>query len=288
MRGVLAGAGAREALERGGDGRVVASFRRACYLALGGGQIVLVAPGVEPGPVHVVLDAEPPRPEPGGAIRVTGTVLVVDGVRIDVGGATPWWGSLPEPVAVREHAFAIASAALEATPGSALLREPFEGRARRARTLLEEGRLQEAASGLAGLGPGLTPSGDDALAGIVFALRAALGPGIETSTVRAADALPAGSLGRDFVSFAARGQALAPVHDLVERVVAGDRAGADGAARGVASIGETSGRDLLLGLGWALTGGAVYEVAASEGLTVGEGLAIGDPAVREGRTLRSR
>jgi hypothetical protein len=213
---------------------------------------------------------------------VSGSDLVLDGVRIDVGGAAPWRGRLPEPVAVREQASAIASAALAVSAGSPLLGDPFEGPARRARMLLEQGRLREAARGLAGLGPGLTPSGDDALAGVVFALRAALGPRIEASTARAADVLAAGSLGRSFVAFAARGQALAPVHHLVERAAAGDRSGAEDAASAVASVGETSGRDLLLGLAWALSGDAVYEVAASEGF------AVDDPAVREGRTIRSR
>lgn len=261
---------------------MVASFRRACYLTLGGRQVVLVAPDVEPGPVHLVLDAEPPRPDRGRAVRTTETDLVVDGVRIDVGGIATWSGALPEPEAVREHAITIASVAGSTTAGSALLREPFEAPAATARELLGRGRLQDAARALAGLGPGLTPSGDDALAGIAFALRAALGPGIEASTLRAADALPAGSLGRAFVAFAARGQALAPVHDLVGRAAAGDRAGAATAARVVASIGETSGRDLLLGITWALSGDAVYEVAASEGL------AVEAPAVREGRATTSR
>ena len=264
MRGLLAGAGARELLERGGTGSVVASFSEACYVEVGQLRIALVAPGIHPGPVHLVLDASPPRSERGRSVRVEEGALVVEGTRIDVASVTDWRGSLPPPSAVREHASAMAEVAQGAGRGSPLLAEPFAGRASRARGLLKEGRLEEAAGLLGGLGPGLTPSGDDALAGIVFGLRAALGPGIEAVAVRAAARAPVGVFGRSALACAARGQALAPVHDLVSWVVREDRARGETAARAVAAVGETSGADLLVGLGWAVSAGGAYALAASE------------------------
>jgi hypothetical protein len=280
MKGVLAGVGVREALELGGEGRVVASFRRASYLEVAGAMVVVVAPGVDAGPIHLVLDADPPTSEPGRGVSASRTEVSVDGVRIDVAGAEPWQGRLPSPAAVRERAHEIGSLALASAAGSALARVPFDASAGHARTHLEAGRLEHAADRLAGLGPGLTPSGDDALAGIVFGLRIALGHEIEPRTASVVGALPPGSLASAFVTYAARGQALAPVHDLVEAVVDGDAVGATVAAEAVARIGETSGRDLLLGLGWAMTAFDAYELAAAG--------AAPDPrpAVREVATSR--
>jgi hypothetical protein len=266
MRGVLAGLGAREILERGGAGSVMASFRAACYVEVGGAQVALVAPGVHAGPVHLVLDEDPPRPDPGRPVHVGAGELVVDGTTIDVAGAADWCGSLPAAPAVLEHASTIAAVAAEGARRSALWAEPFAEPAARARVRLDDGRLEEAARMLGGLGPGLTPSGDDALTGIVFGLRAALGPGIEPLAIRACEAAGVGAFGRVALAFAARGQVLAPVHALVSAIVGGNVREGRAAARAVAAVGETSGADLLGGLGWAFSEDAVYAVAASEGL----------------------
>jgi hypothetical protein len=266
LRGVLAGLGAREILERGGAGSVMASFREACYVLVGGAQVALVAPGVHAGPTHLVLDEDPPRPEPGRPVHIGMGELVVDGTTIDVTLAADWSGSLPAAPAVIAHASTIAAVAAEGARRSALWAGPFAEPAARARVLLNDGRLEEAARILGGLGPGLTPSGDDALTGILFGLRAAIGPAIEPFAIRAWEAACVGAFGRGVLAFAARGQALAPVHALVSAVVDGDVRKGRAASRAVAAVGETSGADLLVGLGWALSENAVYAVAASEGL----------------------
>src|SRR5437870_13802119 len=61
MRALLAGMGAAEALAHPGEARVLATLPRAVYVATPGGIAAFVAPGVEPGPLHVLLDAAPPR-----------------------------------------------------------------------------------------------------------------------------------------------------------------------------------------------------------------------------------
>ena len=55
--------------------------------------------------------------------------------------------------------------------------------------------------------------------------------------------------------------------------VLGDREGSTSAARRIVRIGETSGRDLLVGLGWGLAASAAYEAAASEVGSAGDGSA---------------
>ena len=266
MRGVLAGIGVREMLGRGGTGSVIASFREACYVEIGGAQVALVAPGVHAGPIHLVLDEDPPRPQPGRPVRVGMGELIVDGTTIDVAGAADWCGSLPAAPALIEHASTIAAVAASGARRSALLAEPFAEPAARARALLDDGRLEEAALILGGLGPGLTPSGDDALTGIVFGLRAVLGPAIEPFANRAWQEACVGAFGRGVLAFAVRGQVLAPVHALVSAVVGGDAEEGRAAARAVAAVGETSGADMLVGLGWALSDDALSAVAASEGV----------------------
>ncbi|MGH2629129.1 MAG: DUF2877 domain-containing protein, partial [Actinomycetota bacterium] len=148
---------------------------------------------------------------------------------------------------------------LDATEGasrSSLHAEPYRERGARAHRLLAEGRVEEAARVLVGVGPGLTPSGDDALAGAVLALRAAIGPDAEPLTRRAADAGETGEISRSFLRWAARGQALASAHDLLLAAAGGDGQGTARAARRLGMVGETSGADFLLGLRWGVEAAA--------------------------------
>ena len=84
MKALLAGMGAAEALAHPGEAEVLASFPRALYVATPAGIAALVAPGVEPGPLHVLIDV-PPTPE---------------AARIGVDGAPIWRGALPDPGAL--------------------------------------------------------------------------------------------------------------------------------------------------------------------------------------------
>ncbi len=253
MRATLAGQGAREALERGGRGAVVAAFRRACYVTVGEELVALVPPEVHPGPVHVILDGPPPRPRHGQAVESARGGLVVAGESIETVDIRPWVGMLPPPASVRSAAETVVRTAAGPADRSSLLADPFRGPASAARELIHEGRLAEAGRVLAGLGPGLTPSGDDALAGIAFALRAIEGPDAEAVATDLAQLVTSGPISRASAIWAARGQALAPAHELLGSAVAGDEAAATSSARALAAVGETSGSDFLLGLVWALS-----------------------------------
>jgi hypothetical protein len=97
VRIALIGAGAREALEAGGEGAVLAWFPRACYLTLPGGLVTLVAPQVHPGPTHAVLDRAMPRVESGALVRAGRGWIDVGGRRVDRDAATLWRGARPAP-----------------------------------------------------------------------------------------------------------------------------------------------------------------------------------------------
>ena len=251
MRARLVGTGARAALEEGGDGAVLAWFPRACYVSMPGGLVSLVAPEVLAGPVHVVMDEALPPMDPRTGVRVVHGHVEIGSRWIDLAGAREWRGSLPPAVAVR----AAASRIVDATGPSghsALHDEPYRSRGTLAPARLAAGDLEEAARLLVGTGPGLTPSGDDALAGVLFALRAGGGRNAEALTLGLAELGETGEISRAFLRWAARGQALAPAHELVTSSVAGDAAAAARAARTMAAIGETSGADFLLGLRWGI------------------------------------
>ena len=68
-----------------------------------------------------------------------------------------------------------------------------------------------------------------------------------------------------FLLWAARGQALAPVHDLLAAAVAGDVTAAKSAARALGDVGHSSGADFAQGLSWGLrlaSGGESFSQAA--------------------------
>jgi hypothetical protein len=232
-------------------GAVVAWFPRAWYVSVPGGLVSLVAPGVLAGPTHVVVDEALPAVAPGTPARAGAGRLEIGPHSIDLTRAREWRGALPLAPAVLAAAGRILQA-IGPSGRSALHEEPYRSRGALARARIDDGDLAEAARLLVGLGPGLTPSGDDALAGVLFAVRAALGPDAEGVTVGLAELGETGEISRAFLRWAARGQCLAPAHELLASAAAGDAAGAARAAGTMATVGETSGADFLLGLGWGI------------------------------------
>lgn len=243
------GVGVLEALASPGSGEVLAWFSRACYVRAPGGVIALVGPDVNDGPIHLLLDEPLPEVPARSPARLTAEELEIGPHRVVVREVTVWRGALPAPDEVRRAAAAVAGAAEDAAAGS-LLPPAAAGEAG---ALVQRDDLDGAVGVLAGLGPGLTPSGDDVLGGVLFAFRASRGPAEEPRLAAVAEAVATTDIARAFLRWAARGQALAPVHDLVAAAVAGDLASARAAGRALAAVGESSGADLALGLRWGLS-----------------------------------
>jgi hypothetical protein len=256
------GVGAREVLDVPGTGTVVAVYRRAAYLRLPGGIVALVAPGVPPGPLWIRGDPVSGRAGRSASAPTTGenqglavhapvTVgddwLEVAGMRLPIAEADTWCGPLPDPTRLRSG-LPLAMEILTTAPRSVLLSDPWRPALRRAEAAVQRGELCGAGAVLGGLGPGLTPAGDDTLAGILLAHRALSGAGTESHLLAAARSGVTSDLSAALLVWAARGQAVEPVHDLLTALAARDWAGTVTAARGVASLGASSGADLLLGL----------------------------------------
>lgn len=112
------------------------------------------------------------------------------------------------------------------------------------------GTPDSAVQALLGLGPGLTPTGDDILAGSLLTLHA-LGHVAEKRALAAAMAERApeatNRISLAHLRAAAAGQGAAPFHDLLTVIMNG-RALPDDLIRRIGAIGHTSGWDVLMGV----------------------------------------
>jgi hypothetical protein len=106
------------------------------------------------------------------------------------------------------------------------------------------------AQALSGLGPGLTPSGDDLLAGLALGYRAVSGslPDGLGSTLRAAVHGRTTDIAVARVYHAVDGRADEAAHRLLAELVGGPGARLDAAVQDLMAYGHTSGADTLVGL----------------------------------------
>lgn len=253
------GIDAAAALQPGRSGVVAAGFARSCYIRLGADWICVGDVDIGPGPLNVPCrsDAMPDwrtlAPARRGA-RVTGDTLILDERWGVVLAGAPVWQPPPcpawTPTDARRGLGALVERLSSALPrdGLAQLLAPggvaYGPVARAAKPAVAEleawlarprGRPSAApriAGPLLGLGPGLTPSGDDFLAGCLVALRA-------TGRARRADELwsaiarapgATNDISRAHLRTAARGRLGADLHGLLDAVLGGDAASLERAA----------------------------------------------------------
>ncbi len=215
-------------------GRVLGAFPRAVYVALGAEVVAVVAADGLRLPVALVLEDPAPLPavRPGTPALVGDGAVAVGGMRVTV---TTWWDPRPQVGPVGPGAVEEARAALAGSPSAVAGHLPALAAA------LGSAGADAAAERLVGLGPGLTPAGDDVLAGALAALHLLGGPPLR---VRAAGRTT--TLSAALLACAARGEVLAQAATLL-RALGGDGAPAP-AALALARVGHTSGRDLAAGL----------------------------------------
>lgn len=195
LRPLSVGAEARDALRSGRAGRVEAVFARSFYVRLGDDWICIGEPALGRGPLNLLLDRADDwlREVRLHAPAVTAhDILRLGDVVLDLGGAAPWRpdpapGWTPESLAA--GLVALCTARPEGIPQDGLAAFIHPGAAPSTRTARAARPAIEALShwlterpgttcpshavrALLGLGPGLTPSGDDYLAGATTTLRA--------------------------------------------------------------------------------------------------------------------
>jgi hypothetical protein len=227
----------RRARHEGADGVVELAFGPGGYLRLAGHR-VLVAPARSPlGPLSILVAGLARRDlVPGAPAGVSAGALVVGALRIELDGA----GEAPplrHPELAPGWRGALA-AALDAVPAApAGLTDGLEA--------LATGEISAAVAQLAGRGDGLTPAGDDALAGYA-GWRWAQGDPVALPADRCAP------LGRDYLRCAERGELAQPAARVLEAIRAGQPRLAARRARALAGWGATSGVAML----WGMAAGA--------------------------------
>ena len=224
-----------------GRGRVVASFRSAAYVEVAGSVLAVTAADVPPGPLHLRLRTLP-RLEVGDPMEATAAHLTIGAHTVARAELVAW----RPPVVPGPALAARAGAGIDLLPeagSSALAHDPAAAAVRDA---LRRGDLAAAVAVLAGRGPGLTPAGDDVLAGLLLVL--AIVGRDRAELERAAASARTHAISRAFLLWAARGQSVAPVHHLLAALAGGDGVAVERHRSAVAALGQTSGADVLLGL----------------------------------------
>ena len=246
-------------------GRVLEVFSSGSYVEFT--NVVLAVGMIPPGPIHVVTsDAQFRGPE------------VETFVSIDLSGSSPW--SPPPPTANERAALRAACEAVDidalidddlhdvwgevkhvchvehscdgACPQTGVLgpvpMETCDGACPQT-GVLGPVPMEKVVQLLQGRGSGLTPSGDDVVAGLMLA-NAWNRPSSSASNarVRLAEQMRTTNLSKSFLHWAARGQSIAPVHDLLGAATSLDGQRFTESVESLCSIGATSGRALLAGL----------------------------------------
>jgi hypothetical protein len=246
MRLLMVGETAAELIAGRHTGRVLAVFRRAVYLSLPPAVLALVDRIAEPGPLHAHVEALGGFAV-GDPVRADRGCLWVAGTRI--GGAPDLWRAplLPAPADLATAAATLATV-VDHSPDLDLRGGAGPAAGEVLSATLRGGGLAAAAARLAGRGAGLTPAGDDVLAGLLLVGRSAAGPGGQTRLLRIAHAAASNEIARAYLTAAARGSSLAAVHDLINAGVARDALRARAARGRLARVGHTSGLDLAYGV----------------------------------------
>lgn len=269
----------REFVQVPRQGNVLATFQRSCYLEFEGRIVALVAPELRNGPLNIILEVPPaysfqPIPLGGPACAKQQELIVETVMRVSLVGATVWeptiapWATQPDELVAalalcrkllsREApaaSFANVLPTAMAVPGT-YMEEALFNEARAAIHRLAEGiqsndlsALAEGTRRLAGLGLGLTPSGDDVLVGVLLALAVCPSPMTEAfwATILSAAAGRSPRISAAYLDAATRHEASEVWHRFLKVLPTGDSEAVTSAMRAVMATGETSGADTLAG-----------------------------------------
>ncbi len=246
---------------QGCEVRLAGRFRRVLDVAVGEEAIVaLTTAAVGPGPFHIVLDRLPEVASwPAGArFALEGDLVRMGPLWLRLGDPPPLWSPRPPWPLRRPRRWALQHlrklARLEAerrpSPFAAWLRGGDLPRVRAVRRAwgMGEAALRDAVMAMAGWGAGLTPSGDDFIAGMMLALwskYAALTP--RAAFLYRVAAPQTSRLSRAFLRAARDGLADAHWHRLLRALTGGAATALRRAAAEAFAFGATSGLDMTAG-----------------------------------------
>jgi hypothetical protein len=238
-RAVAIGPGAARVLRARGSGQLEIALGPGGYARLReSGWLLVAGPRAAIGPLSVLVAGLGPRPsqagwqasvDDGGALVLGPHRIVLDGARVErprrTGGARRG-----------DEGRALAAALATCPPPPAVLEPGLAA--------LEQGDIDSAVERLAGRGDGLTPAGDDVLAGFAGWAHVA-GEPVALSRAAARRSSP---IGLAYLRCAERGELPDPAAALVESIVSGDARGAALRARALQRWGASSGAMMLRGI----------------------------------------
>ncbi len=234
-------------------GRVAGLFSSGFYVEMEDALFAVTGPAIHPGPVHLILHSPPPRPNENEAVHFTRDALRVGPFTIGLSEARQYAPTLPTPGEL-----------CDILPVVAELRHAFPIPAELARVAADlehaiaAGDLETARVKLQGRGSGLTPAGDDVLAGLL--LLACWRDPSDPEPCRISAGAATTRLSRTFLQWAALGQSIEPVHQMLEAArrmtgpgarVGHERLRFDAVVAALAQVGASSGKALLAGLSLA-------------------------------------
>lgn len=260
---------------------VEAVFERCFYLRCGDAFICVGEPDIGNGPLTLIGNIAPLSGlnfRLGQSAAICERHITIDNsVRFTLDQTESWrsspWPACPSPAQLIDTCAALARRVAADAPEEGLAhhvsgvpetsgRQPPLARIARRRIVIFERWLskvldarharvmafEEAIQGLIGLGPGLTPSGDDFLVGALALLDAIGERNAHAALARAIiDALPGSTapLSACFLRAAAAGHVGEALHCAVSSVITG---GVDAAIAAVENIGHSSGWDMMAGI----------------------------------------
>ena len=274
---------AADILQHDGEAEVAAVFERSIYVAAPRGYVCIGTETIGDGPINVLVQARDGTldwsrlgvtREAKGAVT-GGTLHLGETYALRFGGAPVWqppvWQTTSR-VQLEQASPALRSAARPLCPAEGLSRLVFDKAERGDRTAQAaapivaslrdaltacltaqhcNADLGRAATLLLGLGPGLTPSGDDMLGG-VFLVLSALGQTVLRDALWESleDELELLTVGISAAHLAAAADGLgaASVHAATNALLAGDVAAFPGHLEALGRIGHSSGFDTLAGI----------------------------------------
>ncbi len=283
--GCLAG----PALQPGQRGRVGAVFERSFYVSLAGTEVCVGPPGLGAGPLNLRCRSTP-RDWRAGGLREGMTVLVgprelrlPPNLTISFAEAAVWAPAPPGPWSAASLVAGLAALGAllpERLPGQGLgvLALPWraDGAAESAVAAAARGPAEALSAflhramarngdhtsppvpelrALIGLGPGLTPSGDDLLGGALVALHLLGRPDLAEALwhgISGAIETGTNAISRAHLAAAARGLGGAALHAILNDLLTGKRDILTARLAAVDRIGHTSGWDALAGATIAL------------------------------------
>lgn len=238
------GAGVSSALVGSRPGRVVGVFSSGLYVVSDSHIFAVADQRVPAGPVHLIVDRPIGPVREGTRVQFSGGTIDIGTVRIDLHNVEPWRPAHPS-AADLEVARPILAAVL--TPDQVV--PDLTSVWHEAMTCIAQRDLHRLQTLTGGRGGGLTPSGDDLLAGVVlFDAFENPHPSRLARRVELMARTKTTNLSLTFLHWAAIGHSIAPVHALFDAATTGEQQAVRDVVGAVDRVGGSSGRALLAGI----------------------------------------